>query len=106
MNMKRNAILTALLSAALFCLAARPASAASIGFEVVVNTAPLIGHANGPFSLDFQLIGAGPNTVAISGFEYFGGNAVGSATVSGPGATGSLNSGILLNDSSAFFTEV
>ncbi len=105
MNLKRNAILTALFSIALVCLAARPAAAASIGFDVVVNTAPLAGNPAGPFSLDFQLIGAGPNSVSLSNFQFFGGSAVGSASAFGT-ASGNLMSGITLNDSSTFFNEI
>ena len=90
---------------ALLALAARPVAANTLAFEVVVNTAPLIGNMAGPFSLDFQLNGTGPNSVAITGFNFGGGRAIGPAVSSG-GASGDLGSGIALSDASFFFNEL
>jgi len=89
----------------LLALPARPVAASTLGFAVVVDTTPLIGHAAGPFSLDFQLIGSGSNSVAISGLDFGGGSAIGPATRSG-GATGDVDTGITLNDASTFFNEL
>jgi hypothetical protein len=91
----------------LLALAAPPVGANTLGFEVLVNTAPLIGNPAGPYSLDFQLIGSGPNTAIISGFDFGGGGAVGPAFPSGGGgATGDLNSSVMLSDSLNFANEL
>jgi PEP-CTERM motif len=100
----RTLIVTVCL-AGLIAVPARPVAAATLGFSVVVDTASLIGHADGPFSLDFQLIGSGPNTVAINGLDFGGGSAVGPAFTSG-GASGDLASGIILSDATNFFNEL
>jgi hypothetical protein len=84
---------------------AQSVTASTLGFEVLVNTAPLIGSAAGPFSLDFQLIGSGSNTVVINRFNFGGGGAVAPASRSG-GASGDLNSGVALDDGSSFFNEL
>ena len=89
----------------LVALPARPAVASTLGFQVLVNTSSLIGNAAGPFSLDFQLNGSGPNSVAITGFDFGGGSAAGPAVRSG-GATGDLGSGIMLSDASIFANEI
>jgi len=92
----------AVLGMLLLCCSAHAAST----FHISVNTTPLIGNSSGPFSIDFQLnngtaAGLGNNTATISNFNYFGGSAVGSASLFG-GAQGDLASGVLLNNSSAF----
>jgi hypothetical protein len=69
MNRKRTRTLLWLVA---LVLAQDPgaAQAASIVFDVSMNTAPLVGNGNTPFALDFQLNdGSGPagnNTAAIS----------------------------------------
>jgi hypothetical protein len=77
--------------------------------QFTVNTAPLVGNANGPFSLDFQLTDgsgtlAGPNTVTLSNFVFTGGNPTGSPSLTG-GATGDLSSSVVLSDSANFLNE-
>jgi hypothetical protein len=72
-------------------------------FTVTMNTAPLIGHAAGPFSIYFLLTdgsfgGDGNNTVTLSGFNVAG---VGGATYNG-GASGNLNSSVVLTDTAGF----
>ena len=84
-----------------------PLACANTGeFDITVNTAPLISHASGPFSLDFQLNdGSGSadanNTASIAGFDFGGGSATGTATLSG-GASGDLSGSIQLTETSAF----
>jgi hypothetical protein len=79
---------------------------AAVMYNISMNTAPLIGHAAGPFSLEFQLndgrgIGDANNTATLTNFLFNGGAAVGSSTLTG-GATGNLSSGVSLTDSSFF----
>jgi hypothetical protein len=100
----RATFVTACLTG-LLILTAHSSAASTLEFKVVVNTTPLIGNPAGPFALDFQLNGAGPNTVAIGGFDFGGGRPLGTAFAFG-GATGNLAAGIVLNDTSAFFTEL
>src|SRR4051812_19466391 len=88
------------LAALLVCLV--PAAArADIIFNVSMNTAPLIGHPAGPFSIDFQLNnGSGPladNTATISNFNFGGGAPAGTPTLIG-GASGNLSSSVRLTD--------
>jgi hypothetical protein len=77
-------------------------------FSLSLNTAPLVGNANAPFSIDFQFtdgsgIGDTNNTATLSAFNFSGGGASGSPTLTG-GAAGSLGSTVTLTDSS-FFNE-
>src|SRR4051812_41143102 len=88
-------------------LCAAPARSAGI-YDISLNTASLIGHIAGPFSLDFQLIdGAGTgdanNTAQLSDFSFNTGSAMGSPVLLG-GASGSLSSAVTLTDS-AFLNE-
>jgi hypothetical protein len=74
--------------------------AATLSFQVNVNTASLIGNPNAPYSLDFQLnqgTGAATNTVALSHFVFTAGNPTGSPTRIG-GVTGDLTSSVFLTD--------
>ena len=73
-------------------------------FTVSLDTSSLIGNANGPFSLDFQLndgsgTNDGNNTAKLSNFNFGSGTATGAATNSG-GASGNLTSGVTIKDSS------
>jgi hypothetical protein len=107
--MKRFALISVLF-AGLAAAAASPAEATSISFHVQVNTSPLIGSPLAPLFLDFMLIdGSGslavPNTVVINNFNFGGGSAVGSPTLSG-GAIGSLASSVTLSDNANFFNEL
>ncbi len=83
------------------------ASAAPFSFTVSVNTGPLIplAVANGPFSLDFQLNGAGANTVLIDHFDFGGGSALGGPSRLGT-ASGGLTSSVSLSDASTFANEL
>lgn len=94
---------------ALALLAASTATAQSF-FDVRLNTTALIGHPAGPFFLDFQLtdgsgVGNANNVVTISQFNFGGGSLVGSPTLFGGGATGSLATSIRLTDSAPLFNE-
>jgi hypothetical protein len=92
-----------LLALALF--AAHAASADSI-YTFTMDTMPLVG--NGPFALDLQFLdgsgtGDNNNTVTLTNFGLGGGSPSGSGTATG-GASGSLASGVTLQDTS-FFNE-
>jgi hypothetical protein len=75
-------------------------------YDVQLNTTPLIGHAAGPFSLNFQLndgsgVGDANNTAVLSNFVFDGGAPAGAPTYAG-GASGNVASSVTLTDS-AFF---
>jgi MYXO-CTERM domain-containing protein len=76
---------------------------AQLAFTVSLNTAPLVGSPNGPFSLDFQLNdGSGTNdannTATLSNFSFGGGSAAGSPTLIG-GASGDIATTATITDS-------
>lgn len=93
-------------------VASRSAEAAtSVTYDVAVNTAPLIGHPAGPFSIMFALTDGsgfsdGNNTVIITPLDFGGGMSLGSPSLWG-GASGSLETSVTLVDSDliALFTE-
>jgi hypothetical protein len=89
-------------------LFAATAQAGTFSFHVDVNTASLTGNPGGPFSLDFQLNGAGANTATITNFSFVGGSPLTDATF-GPaythGASGNLGSTVVLTDAASFFNE-
>jgi hypothetical protein len=93
-------------------MASAPWAAASpFSFDIVVNTAPLIGNPGAPFYLDFQLTdgsgtGNGNNSVTVSNFNFGAGGSAGPAGTIATlgGASGSLASSVSLVDS-AFFNE-
>jgi hypothetical protein len=96
------------LSVCLFAFAASTASATTVSYEVTIDTAPLIGHPAGPFSLDFQFtdgsgLGNANNTVTLSDFGFGGGSLIGTNMLTG-GASGGMESILTLTDSS-FFNE-
>lgn len=76
---------------------------ASVTYSVNINTAPLIGHPAGPFSIAFQLAdgsgtGDGNNAAVISKFQFgAGGGPSGTPTVLGS-AFGSLSTSVSLTD--------
>ena len=77
---------------------------ASVLYDISMNTAPLIGHPAGPFSVEFQLVdgsGAGDanNSAVLSSFALAGGSPVGGPAVKG-GTTGNLSSAVNFIDSS------
>jgi len=85
-------------------LAVSTSYAISIGFNVSLDTSPLIGSSAGPFYIDFQLndgsgIGDANNTVTINNFLFGGGNAVGNPLLTIGGASGGLSSSVSITDS-------
>jgi hypothetical protein len=80
--------------------------------HVQLNTAPLVGNAQGPFAVDVQLTdgsgsGDANNSVTLSAFTFAGGQASGTPQLLG-GALGNLGSSVVLTDSAFFndFTQV
>jgi hypothetical protein len=72
--------------------------------NVTLDTSPLIGHAAGPFSINFQLnptVDPGNNTVTINNFNFGTGNASGTPTYIN-GASGDLYTAVTLTDSTLF----
>jgi len=73
-------------------------------FIVTLNTAPLVAHAAGPFSLNFQLNdggGAAANLVTLSNFQFGGGGPAGVPLLVG-GVAGNLSTAVTLADSNFF----
>jgi hypothetical protein len=89
-------------------LLAASAFAGSI-YNVSIDTAPLIGHTAGPFTLDLQFTdgsgsGDANNTVTLSNFLFGAGNPVGTPEAPLGGVSGDLGSMVTMTDSS-FFNE-
>jgi hypothetical protein len=86
---------------------------ADVIYSVTLNTAPLIGNANAPFALDFQLTSGDTatgvvNTATLSEFQFgIGGSAgTGNPFSNSGNASGALSSIVKLNTSgSVFFNE-
>lgn len=79
-------------------------ASADIIYNVTLDTTPLVGHPAGPFYVDLAFTdGSGVNdannTVTLSDFNFGGGSALGSPIIFG-GATGSLETGVSITDSS------
>jgi hypothetical protein len=79
-------------------------AAATSTYDVTVNTAPLVGHPAGPFSILFAFVDGsglsdGNNTVSITNVSFGGGNAIGPPALFG-GTSGALETGVTLTDSS------
>jgi len=77
---------------------------ADSAYTVTLDTAPLVGHPAGPFYVEFVFTdgsgyGDGNNTVSASDFGFGGGSALGSPVVFG-GASGSLETGVTIIDTS------
>jgi hypothetical protein len=75
-------------------------------YEVTLDTSSLVGHPAGPFYVygtftDGTGIGDANNTVTMRDFIFGGGSALGSPIVFG-GASGSLEAGVTITDSSFF----
>jgi hypothetical protein len=92
-------------------LVSMPMAQADFDYHVVVDTTALLGHAAGPFEIEFQLndgsgTGDGNNSAFVGGFQ-FGGGSIG---VSGPtavgGVTGSLNAGSFQLSDTSFYNSV
>src|SRR2546425_6927155 len=84
-----------------FCQTARGA----VIYNVQLDTASLVGHPAGPFSLELGFTdGSGVNdannTVTISNINFGGGSALGSPVAFG-GANGSLETVVTITDSSS-----
>jgi PEP-CTERM motif len=107
MNMHRW-LLTFALATLLLAPAGAPAGQI---YEVSLNTAPLEGNTAGPFSLDFQFIGTGNNTVTLSNFQFGGGAADTFGTglfdnlYSSGSFSGSASSSVTLTDTANFYNE-
>lgn len=87
-----------LLTSFLLLLLAGQSANAGVMIDFSVNTSPLIGHPAGPFYASFQFFdiggGAGNNGITISNFS----GSVGGTEITGAGASGSLNSSVVLVD--------
>ena len=73
-------------------------------YNVTLNTSPLVGHPAGPFYVELTFTdGSGVadanNTVTISNVNFGGGSALGGPLLFG-GASGSLETGVTITDSS------
>ena len=73
-------------------------------YNVTLNTAPLVGHPAGPFYVEWTFtdgsgVGDANNTVTMSNINFGGGSALGGPLVFG-GASGSLETGVTITDSS------
>ncbi len=77
-------------------LAAASAIHASVVEQISLDTSPLIGHAAGPFSLDFQLNGSNGNTATLSGFSFGAGGGASGNPIHIGGASGDLSSTVTL----------
>src|SRR3974390_3824397 len=85
---------------------AQTGDASTVQYYVDINTASLVGHPSGPFSLDFQLndgsgLGDANNTATINNFTFGTGSATATANLAG-GASGNLSSGVTLTDTTPF----
>jgi len=90
-----------------------PTSEGSTGanYTVTVNTASLVGHPAGPFSIllavtDGSGLGDASNTISVTNVDFGGGNGLGNIALFG-GASGSLETGVTMTDISPvnFFSE-
>ncbi len=79
---------------------------ADVTFGVSLDTSTLVANpGEGPYALDFTLIGAQGNTVTISDVQFGAGGSAGSPIVPTNGASGDLTSGVTLDDSASFFND-
>lgn len=104
--MKTTRIVRAFRAAALsaaFLLALAPASrAANLIYYVTLDVASLTSNANGPFSLDLQLVPGSDNvtnTVTLSNFTAFGGSFTGIPSFTNGGESGSVGTSVVLTNS-------
>jgi hypothetical protein len=81
-------------------------------YKVTLDTVPLVGHPAGPFYVELAFtdgsgIGDANNMVTLGNVNFGGGSAFGGPVVFG-GATGSLETGVTITDSSfiSVFSEV
>ncbi len=95
-RLPRSLCALALSAVALAALA--PAAHAQLTYEEYVNVAPLEAGANGPYSLDFQLIQGSDNvsnSVTLSNFVITGGNFTGVSYTAGNESGGVASSVVL-----------
>jgi hypothetical protein len=102
--MLKSFVVRTAVVAAIAAIVTGAAEAATRRTYVSINTAPLVGHPAGPFTLVFSMtdgsgIGDESSTVTITAVDFGGGSAAGSSVLVG-GATGTLNSGVAISDSS------
>lgn len=111
--MRRSEISKTVLIALACLFLARPAraAAATASYTVSINTAPLVGHPAGPFSIliaftDGSGVADSNNTVLINQVDFGGGSGLGDATLFGS-VSGALESGVNITDVSPlnFFSE-
>lgn len=79
-------------------------AAASVIFDVSLDTAPLAGNPSGPFSIDFQLIGDQGTYATVDSFSFGGGSAAGAPNCFG-NCSGDLWTAVGLNAASGFYSE-
>lgn len=98
--MSPKRLLTSLALFSAFLVFAPADGRADSLFHVTLDTSPLVGQPNAPFSLLFQLTNSnsGVNSVTLSNFTFGGGAPLGSPTLTG-GASGNLSSGVTLTES-------
>ena len=94
------------LSALTATLCSASVAQAELLFSLELDTSSLIGHIASPFFIEFQLndgsgAGDGNNTALLSNFAFGGGTALGSATLDG-GASGDLDSHVVLAEDQFF----
>src|SRR6516225_5524598 len=106
LNILRTALLVCVLSA--LCQTA----STDLVYNVTLDTTPLVGHPAGPFYIEMTFAdGSGVddanNTVTLANFNLGGGSSFGGPTLFG-GATGSLETGVTIVDTSfqSLFSEV
>ena len=97
-NLSRIAVLICV-----FSVVCKTASA-DVAYNVTLDTTPLVGHPAGPFYVyaaftDGSGVDDANNTVTLTDFNFGGGSALGGPVVFG-GATGSLETGVSITDSS------
>jgi hypothetical protein len=90
------------ITALVLCSGPRLAAAATTTYDIQINTAALVGHPAGPFSLQFALtdgssIGDSTNTITVTDVNFGGGTAIGEPFRWG-GAAGSLENSVTITD--------
>lgn len=81
-----------------------PLAAEATQISIGLDTSALIGGTTAPYYIEFQFTngdGLNNNSVTIGSFDFGGGSASGSPTLGG-GVSGSLSSGLIMNDTLFF----
>ncbi len=99
-----------LCALAVLCQAASGSTVST--YTVTVNSAPLVGHPAGPFSILLAFTDGGGlsdanNTITVANVDLGGGNSLGNVVLFG-GATGNLETTVTISDTSSLslFSEV